>query len=243
MSALKPILGAWLLPLPMALILVCVGLVSRRLGRRRLGGALIVAAGLLVFASSFGPVGELLLLPLESSYPPVLDAAALRPTPSYVVVLGSGYRPRAGLPVTAALDSTGVVRLTEGLRLLRQLPDARLVVSGGSVRGWPPIARGYALGAAALGVPPASLLMIDTPRDTAEEIRALRALTQLAHAGLERGAVRIDELFDVEADALERAGDVAGIVQRIAEPRRVLVVGHADDQRDPALVSVSHADP
>ena len=176
MSALKPILGAWLLPLPMALILVCVGLVSRRLGRRRLGGALIVAAGLLVFASSFGPVGELLLRPLESRYPPVLDAAALRPTPSYVVVLGSGYRPRAGLPVTAALDSTGVVRLTEGLRLLRQLPDARLVVSGGSVRGWPPIARGYALGATALGVPPASLLMLDTARDTGEEIRALRAL-------------------------------------------------------------------
>ena len=75
--------------------------------------------------------------------------------PAYVVVLGSGYHPRAGLPVTAALDATGVVRLTEGVRLLRQLPDARLVVSGGSVRGWPPIARGYALGAAALGVPAA----------------------------------------------------------------------------------------
>ncbi len=175
MSALKPILGAWLLPLPLALILVCAGLVSRRVGRRRLGGALVIAGGVLVLASSLGPVSELLLRPLENRYPPVLDAAALRPLPAYVVVLGSGYHPRAGLPVTAALDATGVVRLAEGVRLLRQLPDARLVVSGGSVRGWPPIARGYALGAAALGVPIAALLVIDTPRDTGEEIRALRA--------------------------------------------------------------------
>jgi uncharacterized SAM-binding protein YcdF (DUF218 family) len=91
------------------------------------------------------------------------------------VVLGSGYHPRNALPVTAALDSVGIVRLTEGLRLLRQLPGAQLILSGGPVRGEPPIARGYALAADALGVPAASMILIDEPPDTGAEIRAIHA--------------------------------------------------------------------
>jgi len=175
MPALKLALGAWLLPLPVGLILICLGLLLRVSARRRLGHALLAAGVTLAVAATLGPIADTLLQPLEARYPAVLDASVLRPAPQYVAVLGSGYRPRAGLPVTAALDAVGVVRLTEGVRLLRQLPGARLIVSGGPMHNEPPIARGYALAAVALGVPAAAVIFSDTPLSTGEEIRALRA--------------------------------------------------------------------
>jgi uncharacterized SAM-binding protein YcdF (DUF218 family) len=175
MPTLKLALGAWLLPLPLGLILVCLGLLLRLTVRRRSSQVLIAAGVTIALAATLGPVADALLQPLEARYPAVLDASILRPAPQYVAVLGSGYRPRGGLPVTAALDAVGIVRLTEGMRLLRQLPQAQLIVSGGPLRNEPPIARGYALAAAALGVPAASVIVSDSPRDTGEEIRALRA--------------------------------------------------------------------
>jgi uncharacterized SAM-binding protein YcdF (DUF218 family) len=174
MLALKVMLGVWLMPLPVSLILVCCGLLLRVRGRRRSGNGLILIGGVLVLAAGTGPIADALLRPLETHYRAVLDASALRPPPAYVAVLGSGYRPRDVLPVTAALDASGVVRLAEGMRLLRQLPGAQLVLSGGPVGGGPPVARGYARAAVALGVAPESLIIIDSPRDTAAEIDALR---------------------------------------------------------------------
>jgi uncharacterized SAM-binding protein YcdF (DUF218 family) len=174
MPALKLAAEAWLLPLPLGLVLICLGLVFRIRTHRRAASVLIALGTTVALAASLAPVAYMLLRPLEARYPAVVDASALRPVPRYVAVLGSGYYPRAGLPVTAALDAVGVVRLAEGIRLLRQLPEAKLVVSGGPIRHEPAaIARGYALAATALGVPVDSIILIDTPRDTATEIRAL----------------------------------------------------------------------
>jgi uncharacterized SAM-binding protein YcdF (DUF218 family) len=172
-ASLKLILGAWLLPLPLSALAVCLGLLFLRAGSRRTAFALLVGGALLGFGASFGPVADSLLLPLEERYAPVLDVTTLPMAPRYVVVLGSGYRPRPALPVTAALDASGVVRLAEGVRLYRQLPGVPLIVSGGAPRGNGPIAHGYALAAIALGVPPASIVLLDTPLDTGMEIRAI----------------------------------------------------------------------
>jgi uncharacterized SAM-binding protein YcdF (DUF218 family) len=175
MLALKAALDAWLMPLPLCFILACGGLLLMARGRKRLGAGLMGAAAVIVLAAATGPVAGALLRPLETRYRAIADASALRPMPRYVCVLGSGYRPRPGLPVTAELDAVGMVRLAEGIRLLRQLPDAHLVVSGGSFNGEPPVAEGYARAAVALGVAPESVITLDTPRDTAEEIDAIRA--------------------------------------------------------------------
>jgi uncharacterized SAM-binding protein YcdF (DUF218 family) len=175
MLALKSAVDAWLMPLPLGLILVCSGLLLRARRRQRLGRGLIATGVVIVLGAAIGPVADALLRPLETRYQAVDDASVLRPVPRYICVLGSGYRPRPGLPVTAELDAVGMVRLAEGIRLLRQLPGAHLVVSGGSLHGEPPIAEGYARAAAALGVARESVITIDTPRDTAEEIHAIRA--------------------------------------------------------------------
>jgi uncharacterized SAM-binding protein YcdF (DUF218 family) len=173
MTSLKLAASAWLLPLPVGLVLICLGLLLRTSARRRTAHVLIALGVTVAVAATLGPVANMLLRPLETRYPAVLDASALQPQPQYVAVLGSGYYPRVGLPVTAALDAVGVVRLAEGVRLLRQLRGAQLIVSGGPLRHEPAVARGYALAATALGVPADSVILLDTPRDTAAEIRAL----------------------------------------------------------------------
>ncbi len=175
MLRIKGALGTLLSPFPCALLLVVVGLLVRGRGRRRLGGVLIWSGAGVLIAASLGPVSSALLRPLEGRYPAVLDAALLQPQPRYIAVLGSGYRARAGWPVTTALGSDAMIRLSEGVRLFRQLPGSLLIVSGGSMGDDPPSARGYLIAAQTLGVPQTSIIVNDKPLDTMQEIRAIQA--------------------------------------------------------------------
>ena len=174
MTTFNTIVGELLMPLPIATVLICIGLLTRVAGRRRPGTITVAVGGLLAFAAALGPISSGLLRPLENRYAGVIDPTTLPVKPRYVAVLGSGYRPRQGLPITAALGETAIMRLAEGIRLFRQMPDARLILSGGGPEGSPPAAEGYARAAMALGVPRESIVVIDTPLDTRAEIRALR---------------------------------------------------------------------
>jgi len=175
MASLKLFLDGWLLPLPISLILICVGALARLGGWRRSARILLGAGIAIAVMATLNPVGRALLSPLERRYPAVSDASLLHPPPRYVAILGSGYAPRKGLSITAALGSDAVMRLAEGVRLFRQLPGADLIVSGGPINGDPPAAEGYALAGIALGVPATSIIRIDTPLNTGQEIRALQA--------------------------------------------------------------------
>ncbi len=170
------LVGHWLQPLPIAFVLLISAALLARSRRGKLAHALSLAAAALVLLPATGVVADLLVRPLEGQHPAVLEVQGLAPMPRYVAVLASGYHPRPGLPASAALDPTGVVRLTEGLRLLRQLPPgSQLLLSGGRQRDEPPIARGYAALAAALGTPAAAIVMLEEPVDTRAEIEAIRA--------------------------------------------------------------------
>lgn len=49
-----------------------------------------------------------------------------------IIVLGGGKSDKTNLPANASLSSASIKRLVEGVRLFKQLPDATLVLSGGS---------------------------------------------------------------------------------------------------------------
>lgn len=200
MFELKSFADVWLLPLPVAFIALMAGWLLRRNGRGRAGGALGGTAIALVFLPAFGPVADLLVRPLEKRYAAVVETSTLPHVPQYVAVLASGYRPRASLPVTAALDPTGVVRLSEGIRLWRQLPSGgRLILSGGPQRQEPPIARGYALAAASLGVPETAIVTLEEPVDTGEEVRAIHARVGSAPVLVVSSAVHMPRVMALAA--------------------------------------------
>jgi len=178
MMPLRQIIDALATPLGLALLLVALALVAWLRGRPRGSHALLICTGLLAYLCSIPLVGRALLRPLESRYPPLSEE---RPPPAeYIVVLGSGYAPHDGIPVTAALDDDGLVRVVEAVRLARLVPAARLVVSGGAPPGRLPPAQGYARLARALGIAPQSIIVSDEALDTRGEARAVSHL--LGHA-------------------------------------------------------------
>src|SRR5215472_14648461 len=103
-------------PLAVALLLALAGGVSRALRHRRAAHVLFGAAAVIAYFGTIPLVANLLIGPLERRYPPL--HTGLQPLSArYVVVLGSGFAPYDDIPVTAALDSDGLSRIVEAVRL------------------------------------------------------------------------------------------------------------------------------
>jgi uncharacterized SAM-binding protein YcdF (DUF218 family) len=159
-------------PLTMAAALGLLGLLMRLLRRRRIGNVALLLAASIAWLGATAPVAELLLAPLERRFPRLPPAGPI-PAVRYVVVLGSGYEPRDGIPISAALDEDGLVRIIEGLRLARSLDHPRLVLSGGAPLGRIPVAQGYAVLAHAFGIADASMVVLGSSLNTAAEAQAV----------------------------------------------------------------------
>jgi uncharacterized SAM-binding protein YcdF (DUF218 family) len=160
-------------PLLLATLLAVAGLLLRG-SRRRLGSRLIAAAALIAYLASTSLVGNALLGPLERAYPAFIPSQALGVRD--IVVLGSSYEPDDQIPVTGALDASGLARIVEGVRLAHARPNSRLLLSGGAPPGFMRSAQGYAQLAADLGVERSALLVMDRPVDTRQEAQEVAAV-------------------------------------------------------------------
>jgi uncharacterized SAM-binding protein YcdF (DUF218 family) len=171
MISLMKVLGAILsTPLLAAMLVGVAGVVVRnRPGASR---RLFICAALLAYLCSNSVIAGALLGSLERQYPPLQPGQVA----DVVVVLGSGYQPHDAIPITAALDQDGLVRIVEGIRLARRQQNVRLVVSGGAPAGQPAPARGYAELARSLGIEESRLVVLSAAQDTAAEARAIGQL-------------------------------------------------------------------
>jgi uncharacterized SAM-binding protein YcdF (DUF218 family) len=173
MYAFKQFVGALCHPGAISLLAASLGFLMRRSQRPRTATSLFWFAALFGWLTATPLVGSWLLAPLERQYPPL---AAPPDDIHYVVVLGSSYLPRDGIPVTAAIDDAGLKRLVEGVRLQRLLPGSTLVVSGGATSGGYAPAVGNAMLAQSIGVPEESLRRLLRPLDTRGEAAEVSAL-------------------------------------------------------------------
>jgi uncharacterized SAM-binding protein YcdF (DUF218 family) len=95
----------------------------------------------------------------------------------YVAVLGGGNGHTPGMAALSLLSGSGRSRLTEGVRLLRLLPEAKLIVSGPGEQSRPDRpthAVVLARAAMSLGIPEDRIELIDEARDTEEETAAIK---------------------------------------------------------------------
>lgn len=172
---IKSTIAAAVMPLPIAVGLAVVGLYLVWRQWLRLGLGVVTLAVLLLTALSWAPVADRLLGPIERVHPPLLAIDDARQVDA-IVVLSAGWAADERFPITSQLNTSTLVRLSEGIRLWRQRPEALLVVTGGSRDPHRP---GSALGmteaARAFGVPADRILMLDGPLDTAQEAQAVRA--------------------------------------------------------------------
>lgn len=176
----------WLVaqPLSLALFLVVAGLLAGLLRWNRVRALANVAAALALFLTLFTTTGAVLLQILEDRIP---RAELAENGPGCIITLGGGFEAevimsRGGFEMNQAGD-----RFVETLRLARQYPQARILISGGdgSLSG---SYEGDAIVGTrffdTFGVPADRVIRETESRDTFENAANTQAL--LAKNGLER---------------------------------------------------------
>ncbi|WP_105977435.1 envelope biogenesis factor ElyC [Vibrio sp. V01_P9A10T6] len=176
MFELKKVVSSLLMPLPAMLILGFVGLMLIMFTVRRKTGCMFVLFSLVgIFLISFQPFATRMLMPLERQYSAFLPVDG---TIDYVMVLGSGHVVDDQIPPTSELSRTALVRLNEGIRVMRMYPGSKLILSGYSGGSEFSHARMLAVVALALGVSKSDIILLETAKDTWEEARQAAAFVQ-----------------------------------------------------------------
>ena len=175
---LKKVVSFWLMPVPLCVALLALGAALFWPARRRKSGRACLALAALVFLFfSNRLISDLLVAPLEARFPAVAEAGPNARAPAevagcrFVVVLGGGHTDAPSLPAIGQLSTSALARITEGVRLVRLLPEARLILSGPGSPGRPTHAAILARAAESLGVDSRRILQIDTALDTEDESR------------------------------------------------------------------------
>jgi len=171
MFLLKKMIAPLLLPVPFCSLLIIAGLVLLWLTRRQKAGKLLVSAGsVFLILFGYGLSTRSLLSPLERQSPPILNAAAATPKDAppvrWVIVLGGGGSYSSQLPSPSQLSNASLTRLLEGIRLQRQLPGSKLILSEGNIFGSGPVAEVMGKVAEGLGVRKEDLVLESESQDT-----------------------------------------------------------------------------
>ncbi len=167
MFELKKIITAFIMPLPFLLVLGFLGLLFLWFSRHKRVGSTLVSCSIIgIFLVSFQPVATRLLMPIERQYTAFIPDD--RPV-DYILVLGNGHVVDDELPPTSELTRTALMRLTEGIRILRYYPNSTLILSGYSGGTEISHARMLAKVAVALGVSKNRIVLLETAQDTWEE--------------------------------------------------------------------------
>jgi uncharacterized SAM-binding protein YcdF (DUF218 family) len=125
---LSKTLGVFLVPsnLIMAIGALGLGLIFSK--RRRVGGRLLACCVAALLICGFSPIGALMLLPLETRFPPWTPDTG---DPAGIIVLGGGLDPElTAARGTPAMGSSA--RIVVAAELAYRYPKARLVYVGGN---------------------------------------------------------------------------------------------------------------
>ncbi|HMD86283.1 MAG TPA: ElyC/SanA/YdcF family protein [Terriglobia bacterium] len=177
MFFVKKIVSRFFFPLPLSLEFLLVGLFLLWFTRRQRAGRVLVTCGamLLVGLSNIF-TSNALLRSLEHRYSPLVVAhmGTGAPGVTFIAVLGGGADHDPDVPVTSHLSPGQMVRLIEGVRLHREIPGSRLILSGDYDS-----AVSMAEVAETLGVNAADILPLPEPRDTEEESQQIAPIVGL----------------------------------------------------------------
>jgi uncharacterized SAM-binding protein YcdF (DUF218 family) len=178
MFVFKKIVTLLLMPMSLCLGVLGVGILLLWM-RRRIGAAkILLTLGVLVLAAmGFSAVAGQFIKPLELWYPPLLDTSTLKDM-KWVVVLGGGHASSPTLPPNAQIGNSSLARLIEGIRIHRELPESKLLLSGGAVFDPVPEAETMAAVARMLGVSPDDMVLESQSKDTGQQSQFVQGIIQ-----------------------------------------------------------------
>jgi uncharacterized SAM-binding protein YcdF (DUF218 family) len=173
MFALKKIISAFLMPFPLFILFILIGLFFWYRGYHRHAQKMFIFSLVWISLLSYPPFSALLLKPLENTYPKFQLKAQ---HPRYIHVLGNGHTSNPDLPLSSELALVSLARVTEGVSIYKSLPNMKLIFSG--FGGDDPIstARKNAQMAIILGVSTNDIILFESPKDTNEEAMAAKTI-------------------------------------------------------------------
>lgn len=138
-------------------------------------GFLCVFLLLLLFSTGWLP--KILTQRLENQYPIITQ---VNPQIHWIVVLSGGQfdvvNSPSNIPPNALLNSVSLDRLVEGIRLYRQLPNAKLLLSGGGIYVKASEALHLSQVASWFEIPKSNLVLETTSLNTAAEAKAIQPI-------------------------------------------------------------------
>ncbi len=166
---IKKFVAVLFFPVPLFTVFLIIGLLFLWFGRNQKAGRMFVTIGTalaLLFSTSVVP--DFVLGTIEQQYKPLVEKKeGIR----WIVVLGSESSCDRELPTESQLGPSSLYRTMEGIRLRKEYPDAKILLTGNS-------ASASARVAVASGIPEGDLVVDETPLDTADEARLARELVQ-----------------------------------------------------------------
>jgi len=178
MFLFKKIVSPLLLPLPIILVILVTGIFLLYFTRRQKTGKFFISAGVVLLALfSYGGISDLCLRPLEYKYPPLAEPGQFSDV-KWVVVLGGGHISDPELPVTSQISDSAMMRLIEGIRIHKLLPESKLVLSGSGVFDPVPESETMANIARLLGVEENSMVLESLSMDTKDQARLISKIVK-----------------------------------------------------------------
>jgi uncharacterized SAM-binding protein YcdF (DUF218 family) len=190
MFMLRKIVAHFLFPVPLCVEVLLLGLYLLWFTRKQRTGKVAVTLGTLllgVLSNAF--IAERLIHGLEDRYPPFAvsrGAGTIDSAPRFIAVLGGWANNDPNVPISSHISADQLARLVEGIRLYRELPGSKLILSGNAGS-----AENMAALATALGVNPQDILPVPQPRDTEEEAHQITALAGRARLVLVTSAAHM----------------------------------------------------
>jgi uncharacterized SAM-binding protein YcdF (DUF218 family) len=175
MFFVKKFISTFLMPFPIFLILLGIGFYFWQRGNDRRAKQFFLASLIWISLLSYGPFSSLLLTPLENTYSKV---ELSNTSPKYIHVLGCGHTTNPNIPLSSEISLVSLARINEGVSLYKAHPNMKLIFSG--YGGGDPVsnARKNSEMAIALGVNPADIILLETPKDTQEEAIASKKIVE-----------------------------------------------------------------
>ena len=172
---LKKLIASWLLPLPLGLLLIVIGLILLWFNKLKSSFCWIAIGALLIFICSLNITPKLLLSHLEDQYPVYTDTNQSIQT---IVVLGASTQGLSKAPPNTRLNSSALARLIEAIRLYHWLNHSnnhpKLILSGGKVFNAPASAIVMKNIAEMLGIPRKDMIIEKGSKDTHSEAMYLK---------------------------------------------------------------------
>lgn len=151
----------------LGLILLFIGLVFFLNKNYKRAKTFLILSFIWLALIGYSPISNYLIQPLENQYKSYINVDK---SLKYVLVLGSGHVTNNDVSKISQLSTTALMRLSEGIRIYKQLDDAKLIVSGYAGEDIKTfhafISRDVAI---SLGVPKEDIITQEEAKDTAEE--------------------------------------------------------------------------